>query len=105
MGCSGVDHMNQDLVIGRPDAMYFYSEEEGRKGALGFEVRQQLCTLAGSSVLVATIDEQSGRSIITVYDLKNKFVAFNATLAADQRVAGLVAEGKVAYVITSQVCM
>lgn len=32
-GCSGVDPGSQDLVVGRPDAMYFYSHEEGNKGA------------------------------------------------------------------------
>ena len=32
-GCSAVDPFTQDLVVGRPDAMYFYSEEEGKKGA------------------------------------------------------------------------
>jgi vacuolar protein sorting-associated protein 11 len=101
-GCSAVDGTTQDLIVGRPDAMYFYSEEEGRKGALGFEVKQCLCCLSGSSILAASIDDQSQRTIVNVYDLKNKFVAFHLMLASDQRVMGLLAEGGVAYVVTTQ---
>jgi len=89
-----------DFLAGS-DAMFFYSEEEGRKGALGFEVKQCLTSLSNSSLLVASIDDQSHRSVINVYDLKNKFVAFHTTLPPHQRVAGLIAEGSLAYVITS----
>ncbi|KAM3575512.1 hypothetical protein VYU27_002617 [Nannochloropsis oceanica] len=115
LGCASLDLSTQDLLIGRRDALYFYSEEEGRKGALGFHVHQRLCTLSSlppsssspstttsSSILVASTDEVSGRTTVHVYDLLNKIVAFQTTLPADQKIISLLSEGALAYVVTSQ---
>jgi hypothetical protein len=124
-GCAALDPLTQDLLLGRPDALYFYSEHDGRKGALGFQIHQRLAALgpppssnpssssssssfssssssSSSSVLVASRDEVSGRTTLHIYDLKNKFVAFHTTLAPDQKVLALLSHRSLAYVLTSQ---
>jgi hypothetical protein len=52
----------------------------------GFEVKQALSCVGGGSVLWATVDGPSGRTSLSVYDLRNQFVALHALLPNNHKV-------------------
>lgn len=53
-------------------------------------------------VLVSCLDEDTSRTSITVYDLRNKYVGMNSTLPALERVRLVLQDGDTAYVLTSK---
>ncbi len=82
-GCAAVDFGSRQLMIGRRDGVYFYSSEH-RGGAVGFQGEKSVMGSLCGYILVGSKDPRSSRSAISVYDLKNKFVAYHALLPAGQ---------------------
>ncbi|XP_041361621.1 vacuolar protein sorting-associated protein 11 homolog [Gigantopelta aegis] len=89
--CSVMSDASQDnqLVIGRPDAVYFY-QPDGRGPCLAFEGdKLQLHWFRGYLVVVGKDSKPLSRApvlaiqglemnIVTVYDIQNKFIAYSA---------------------------
>lgn len=49
-------------------------------------MKQALSCVGGGSVLWATVDGPSGRTSLSVYDLRNQFVALHALLPNNHKV-------------------
>ena len=59
--------------------IYSYSVE-GRGGAVAFDcIKQRICSL-GRHLLLVYVDDKTGRSNVTIYDMKSKYVAFTMQL-------------------------
>ncbi|RHY25934.1 hypothetical protein DYB32_008003 [Aphanomyces invadans] len=67
-----------DMAVGQSDAVYFYTPEE-RSVCFGFEGDKKYLGFFKQYLLVAHVDPR-GRHQVNVYDLQNKFIAFNWTL-------------------------
>ncbi|KAF0695239.1 Aste57867_13931 [Aphanomyces stellatus] len=67
-----------DMAIGQSDAVYFYTPED-RTVCFGFEGDKKYLSFFKQYLLVAHVDPR-GRHQVNVYDLQNKFIAFNWTL-------------------------
>lgn len=68
----------QDLVAARTEAVYFY-EADGRGPCFGFDGEKKALLWFRSYLVVVSGDNQTPKGItntLTIYDLKNKFVAF-----------------------------
>ena len=75
----------EELVVGRREAVYFYSAEE-RGPCFAFDGEKAVLSWHRGFLLVASrADGADGSHSVQVYDLKNKFVAFSATLSAPVR--------------------
>ncbi|KAH9095721.1 hypothetical protein LEN26_017769 [Aphanomyces euteiches] len=74
----GVVSDDGDMAVGQNDAVYFYSPEE-RSVCFGFEGEKKYLSFFKQYLLVAHVDPR-GRHQVNVYDLQNKFIAFNWTL-------------------------
>lgn len=61
----------KELVVGRDDGVFSYSVDD-RGGAAGFDGTKQCVVSIGRYILVAVQDERTGRTTITIYDLRNK---------------------------------
>jgi len=92
-----------DLVVGRSEAVYFY-EAEDRGSCLAFSgEKRQLIAFAGHLLVVSAASATgpgAGTSQIQIYDLRNKLLAFSSPVAdiahlicANGLVAVLLAEG------------
>lgn len=99
-GCSSFMNDTKELVIGREEGVFSYSVED-RGGAAAFEGEKQCICAVGRYVLVACIDEKSKRTSVTIYDLRNKFIGMHSTLPAGEKVAMVLQDGGISYVITS----
>ncbi|KAK3746923.1 hypothetical protein RRG08_030334 [Elysia crispata] len=90
-GCIVMTDASQDnqLVIGRPDAVYFY-QPDGRGPCLAFEgIKLQLHWFRGYLIVVGKESKAMPRApvlgphgmemnTVTVYDIQNKFIAYSA---------------------------
>jgi hypothetical protein len=99
-GCSSFANDVKELVIGRDEGVFSYSVED-RGGAAGFEGTKQCISTVGRYVLVASIDDKTKRTNITVYDLRNKFIGMNSPLPVGEKVVMVLNDGSIAYVVTS----
>ena len=69
----------------RAEGVFSYSVED-RGGAAGFDGVKQSISAVGRYVLVASLEEKTRRTNITVYDLRNKFMGMNTPLPAGEKV-------------------
>jgi hypothetical protein len=71
---------NQDLVVGRTEAVYFY-EVDGRGPCWAFEGEKQFIAWFRGYLLVVTSDvRRPNKNVLNIYDLKNKFIAFSTPI-------------------------
>lgn len=77
--CSCVNDEGE-LAVGQTDAVYFYTTED-RSVCFGFEGEKKYLHFFKHYLLVAHVDPR-GRHQVNVYDLQNKFIAFNWTLTS-----------------------
>jgi vacuolar protein sorting-associated protein 11 len=95
LGCSVISETDGSLVVGRAECLYSY-EAEGRGGALGFEGEKKMLAWFRNYLVIvgregkraggggATSGASSASSKIhsvTIYDTRNKFIAFTASLS------------------------
>lgn len=66
------DH--QDLIIGRPEAVYFY-EVDGRGPCWAFEGEKKFIGWFRGYLLCVIADQRSSKNTFNVYDLKNRLIA------------------------------
>lgn len=100
VGCSSYMTDTKELVVGRDEGIFSYSVED-RGGAAGIEGVKQCVSAVGRYVLVASLDDKTRRTNITVYDLRNKFIGMNAPLPQGERVLMVLHDGGSACVVTS----
>ncbi|RHZ23665.1 hypothetical protein DYB37_005118 [Aphanomyces astaci] len=67
-----------DMAVGQSDAVYFYTPED-RSVCFGFDGDKKYLGFFKQYLLVAHVDPR-GRHQVNLYDLQNKFIAFNWTL-------------------------
>ncbi|CAH0489826.1 unnamed protein product [Peronospora farinosa] len=79
MNCSCVNEEGE-IAVGQTDAVYFYTTED-RSVCFGFEGEKKYLCFFKHYLLVAHVDPR-GRHQVNVYDLQNKFIAFNWTLTS-----------------------
>ncbi|TMW62450.1 hypothetical protein Poli38472_005068 [Pythium oligandrum] len=75
--CSCVNEEGE-IAVGQVDAVYFYTNED-RSVCFAFEGEKKYLQFFKHYLLVAHVDPR-GRHQVNVYDLQNKFIAFNWTL-------------------------
>jgi tetratricopeptide (TPR) repeat protein len=72
---------NQDLVVGRPEAVYFY-EVDGRGPCWAFEGSKQFVAwFRGYLVVVSADPRKPNKNVLYIYDLKNKLVVYSNSVA------------------------
>lgn len=79
IGCEGncvTMSDNQELVIGRTEAVYFY-EVDGRGPCWAFEGVKQLLGWFRGYLLSVIADQRTNHSIFNIYDLKNRLIAYS----------------------------
>ncbi|KAF4318486.1 hypothetical protein BBO99_00007163 [Phytophthora kernoviae] len=86
MNCSCVNEEGE-IAVGQTDAVYFYTTED-RSVCFGFEGEKKYLCFFKHYLLVAHVDPR-GRHQVNVYDLQNKFIAFNWTLTNTSSKAGM----------------
>uniref|UniRef100_M4BQ08 Vacuolar protein sorting-associated protein 11 homolog n=1 Tax=Hyaloperonospora arabidopsidis (strain Emoy2) TaxID=559515 RepID=M4BQ08_HYAAE len=79
VNCSCVNE-EDEIAVGQTDAVYFYTTED-RSVCFAFEGEKKYLHFFKHYLLVAHIDPR-GRHQVNVYDLQNKFIAFNWTLTS-----------------------
>ncbi|DAZ95770.1 TPA: hypothetical protein N0F65_010272 [Lagenidium giganteum] len=77
LNCSCVNEEGE-MAVGQADAVYFYTNED-RSVCFAFEGEKKYLHFFKHYLLVCHVDPR-GRHQINVYDLQNKFIAFNWTL-------------------------
>lgn len=88
-----------DLCIGRKEAVYFY-EPEGRGPCFAFEgEKKMLSWFRGYLIVVSQQEVASGpkQDVFTIYDLKNKFIAYTTTFT---NISYIVSEWGSIFVLT-----
>ncbi|CAM9643977.1 unnamed protein product [Chrysoparadoxa australica] len=81
--CTAMSLDTHELMVGRRDGVYFYTAED-RGGAAGFDGEKALVGCLAGYVLVASSEAGSQRVSVTVYDVRNKFIAFQMLLPQGQ---------------------
>ncbi len=72
-----------EFVVGRNEAIYFYGPE-GRGACFALEGDKQMIKWFRSYAVIVTLDtRKSSAKTLTLYDLKNKFIAFQETFSAE----------------------
>ncbi|XP_051151972.1 vacuolar protein-sorting-associated protein 11 homolog [Andrographis paniculata] len=66
------DH--SELIIGRPEAVYFY-EVDGRGPCWAFEGLKKLLGWFRGYLLCVSADQRTGKNTFNIYDLKNRLIA------------------------------
>ncbi|RWV87945.1 hypothetical protein BHE74_00059342 [Ensete ventricosum] len=64
----------QDLIVGRPEAVYFY-EIDGRGPCWAFDGEKKFLGWFRGYLLCVIADQRSNRNMFNVYDLKNRLIA------------------------------
>ena len=65
---------NQELIIGRPEAVYFY-EVDGRGPCWAFEGEKKFIGWFRGYLLCVIADQRNGKNTFNIYDLKNRLIA------------------------------
>ncbi|MCO5583009.1 hypothetical protein L7F22_036915 [Adiantum nelumboides] len=80
VGCDGgcvATNDNQDLVIGLPEAVYFY-DADGRGPCWAFEGEKSFVGWFRGYLLVVIADQRrTDKNLFNIYDLKNKLIAYS----------------------------
>ncbi|KAG2381091.1 Vacuolar protein-sorting-associated protein [Vigna angularis] len=66
-----------ELIIGRPEAVYFY-EVDGRGPCWAFEGEKKLLGWFRGYLLCVIADQRTGKHTFNIYDLKNRLIAHSA---------------------------
>ncbi len=98
-GCSSLMNETNELVVGRMEGIFSYSVDD-RGGAAGFEGPKQSVITVGRHILVASVEEKTQRTNITIYDLRNKFISMSSSLPNGDNVKEVLHDSGTAYVIT-----
>ena len=64
----------QDLIIGRPEAVYFY-EVDGRGPCWAFDGEKKFVGWFRGYLLCIIEDQRTQKSTLNIYDLKNRLIA------------------------------
>ncbi|KAL0589512.1 hypothetical protein ABG067_002416 [Albugo candida] len=75
--CSCVNDEGE-IAVGQPDAVYFYTTDD-KSVCFAFDGEKKYLHFFKQYLIVAHVDSR-GRHQVNVYDLQNKFIAFNWTL-------------------------
>lgn len=67
---------NQELVIGRTEAVYFY-EVDGRGPCWAFEGEKLFLGWFRGYLLSVIADQRTSRNVFNIYDLKNRLIAYS----------------------------
>lgn len=70
---------NQELIIGRPEAVYFY-EVDGRGPCWAFEGEKKFLGWFRGYLLCVIADQRNGNNIFNIYDLKNRLIAHSVVV-------------------------
>lgn len=70
---------NQELIIGRPEAVYFY-EVDGRGPCWAFEGEKKFLGWFRGYLLCVIADQRNGNYIFNIYDLKNRLIAHSVVV-------------------------
>eukprot|EP00897_Mesotaenium_endlicherianum_P008071 jgi/Mesen1/7292/ME000373S06354 len=90
----------QELVAGRQEAVYFY-DADGRGPCWAFEgPKHRLAWFRSYLLIVAADPRKAERSLLTIYDLKNKLIAHSAPVPGGGEVAHLLCEWGAVVVVT-----
>ncbi|PIN17534.1 Vacuolar assembly/sorting protein PEP5/VPS11 [Handroanthus impetiginosus] len=65
-----------ELIIGRPEAVYFY-EVDGRGPCWAFEGEKKFLGWFRGYLLCVIADQRTGKNTFNIYDLKNRLIAHN----------------------------
>eukprot|EP01018_Ginkgo_biloba_P031346 Gb_07923 [translate_table: standard] len=79
IGCGGNSVTmsdNQELVIGRTEAVYFY-EVDGRGPCWAFEGEKQFLGWFRGYLLSVIADQRTNKNVFNIYDLKNRLIAYS----------------------------
>lgn len=82
INCAAMNH-GGEIALGQNDAVYFFTPED-RGACYAFDGEKRYLQFFKHYLLVAHVDPR-GRNQINVYDLKNKFIAFNWTLTPPRK--------------------
>lgn len=99
-GCSSLMNETNELVVGRLEGIFSYSVDD-RGGAAGFEGPKQSVITVGRHILVASMEDKTQRTNITIYDLRNKFISMSSSLPNGDNVKEILHDSGTAYVITA----
>ena len=98
--CTAYHPMEQQVMVGRDDGVYFFTAED-RGGAAGFEGAKQALGMVGEYIFVASHHQKSKKTELSIYDLREK-VSVHSTKIKQHATAVLTAEGSgTAFVLTS----
>ncbi|XP_074286489.1 vacuolar protein-sorting-associated protein 11 homolog [Silene latifolia] len=68
-----------ELIIGRPEAVYFY-EDDGRGPCWAFEGEKKFLGWFRGYLLCVISDQRSGKNTFNIYDLKNRLIAHSVAV-------------------------
>eukprot|EP01100_Stratorugosa_tubuloviscum_P009148 TRINITY_DN3821_c1_g1_i2.p1 TRINITY_DN3821_c1_g1~~TRINITY_DN3821_c1_g1_i2.p1 ORF type:complete len:907 (-),score=370.21 TRINITY_DN3821_c1_g1_i2:89-2758(-) len=88
----------QELVIGNKDGIFFFTPE-GRGACLAIEQPKKLMWFRGYLIVVSDDPTKQRNSFVTVYDLKNKFIAFTESF---HLFAHVMIEWNSLFIVTSE---
>ncbi|KAJ0963548.1 hypothetical protein J5N97_028670 [Dioscorea zingiberensis] len=74
IGCDNNSVTKCDLILGRPEAVYFY-EVDGRGPCWAFEGEKKFIGWFRGYLLCVIADQRSNKNTFNVYDLKNRLIA------------------------------
>jgi tetratricopeptide (TPR) repeat protein len=98
MGCTTLSD-NDELVVGRKDAFYFY-EPEGRGPCIAVDTNKKIMTWFRSYLVVVSQDSQNLRSnAINIYDRKNKLIVYSENFPT---ITHVVSEWGSVFILTSE---
>lgn len=102
IGCDGKNIAMSDrleLIIGRPEAVYFY-EDDGRGPCWAFEGEKKFLGWFRGYLLCVIADQRSGKNTFNIYDLKNRLIAHSVVV---NEVAHMLCEwGNIILVMTDK---
>ncbi|KAL2635425.1 hypothetical protein R1flu_006904 [Riccia fluitans] len=71
---------NQELVVGRPEAVYFY-EADGRGPCWAFDgEKRYMGWFRGYLLVVTATPKKASKNVFNIYDLKNKLIAYSVPI-------------------------
>ena len=83
-----------DLLVGRSEAIYFYSPE-GRGPCLAFDGEKKILSWFRNNLIVVGVTQT--RNSVNIYDMKNKFTAFSGTY---QHITHVLTEWGLIFILT-----
>jgi len=74
---------------------------DGRGGAIAFDsTKHKICSL-GRYLMVSYLEDKTSRVVVTVYDLRNKFIAANSPFPQGENVLCFASDEHTAYVLSN----